>query len=401
MLSSDSVVLDAQNHRIVPVTDTPSSSGNATLSLQESDALTQSEARLRASEAQLRDLQMRLESALFAGEVATWTYDLVNERIVADDRLAGLFSLSPEQAAGGAIGVYLQAMHPDDRAVVSDAVAKAVAGQNDYYVEYRILLPGGASRWLSARGKVRRDETGRAVSLPGVVMDITARIERERTERFLSDLTTRMRTLLDPEDVLYETAKAVCTFFNANRCLYVEVSETADTLIVRRDFVQGDGIESIAGTYPIMAFGPPVIESLRAGNITSSDDVEADPRLDEEYRATFRATNFRAFLGVPIHRAGRWEAVLAVHQAQPRVWTSDEKQLLSEVAERTWLAVENARLYRAMRDEVEQRREQGEFLRRILESTPDCIKTLSLDGKVLAMNEGGRRVMEVDDFGAV
>lgn len=39
-----------------------------------------------------------------------------------------------------------------------------------------------------------------------------------------------------------------------------------------------------------------------------------------------------------------------------------------------------------------------EFLRRVIESSPDCIKTLDLQGHILSMNEGGQKIMEVDDF---
>ena len=41
------------------------------------------------------------------------------------------------------------------------------------------------------------------------------------------------------------------------------------------------------------------------------------------------------------------------------------------------------------------------FLRGVLASSGDCIKVLDLDGRLLFMNEGGQRVMEVDDFEAI
>ena len=39
-----------------------------------------------------------------------------------------------------------------------------------------------------------------------------------------------------------------------------------------------------------------------------------------------------------------------------------------------------------------------EFVRRILESSPDCIKVLDLQGRLLYMNDGGQVIMEIDDF---
>lgn len=39
-----------------------------------------------------------------------------------------------------------------------------------------------------------------------------------------------------------------------------------------------------------------------------------------------------------------------------------------------------------------------EFVRRIMESSQDCIKVLDLQGRLLYMNDGGQSIMEIDDF---
>ena len=39
-----------------------------------------------------------------------------------------------------------------------------------------------------------------------------------------------------------------------------------------------------------------------------------------------------------------------------------------------------------------------EFVRRIMESSQDCIKVLDLDARLLYMNDGGQQIMEIDDF---
>ena len=305
--------------------------------------------------------QLRLDAALSAGEIATWAWDLVSDRIVPDARLARLFGISPAEASDGRRELYFRAIHPDDRSRVTDAIERAVAKNEPYEVEYRVSLLDGSHRWLQSRGKVERDAAGNAVSLPGVVVDISEQMERRRQERFLSELTAYTHGLLDPEAVLYQVAEAVGRYTNAHRCLYIEIDDVANTLTVRRDYVQSAAIGSMAGIHPLDAFGPPIVASLRAGNVTQSEDTEIDPRLSPQNRATFRATNFRAFLGVPLHRAGQWVAVLALHYAQPRTWTSDEAVLLSAVMERTWLAVENARLFR----ETQRRAEREALLNRI------------------------------------
>jgi len=53
---------------------------------------------------------------------------------------------------------------------------------------------------------------------------------------------------------------------------------------------------------------------------------------------------------------GKPVAVLVADTKLPRAWLAEEIALLEAVAHRTWLSVENARLFRAMQDEVEERK---------------------------------------------
>jgi PAS domain S-box-containing protein len=160
----------------------------------------------RQSEEELRDTKTHLESALLAGNIATWTFDIVQNRVVADDNMARLFSVSPEAAAGGQLEVYLQAIHPDDRAQVTTIIEEAISYLEAYEAEYRVVLPDGSHRWLVARGKVDRDTNGKALALPGVVLDITPQKESASRERSrLTDIFMRapafMATLRGPQHI--------------------------------------------------------------------------------------------------------------------------------------------------------------------------------------------------------
>jgi PAS domain-containing protein len=64
--------------------------------------------------APLVEADRRLKSIQVASEVATWTWDILNDRVVADRNFARLFGVSPEVAAGGAIEKYIECIHPDD-----------------------------------------------------------------------------------------------------------------------------------------------------------------------------------------------------------------------------------------------------------------------------------------------
>lgn len=133
--------------------------------------------------AALEDATMRLESALKAGEIGTWTWDIVNNRVVADKNLAVFFSVSEDDAASGQLEKYLGSIHPEDRQRVDQLIAETLAGSDTFEAEYRLIDPNdGAIRWIVARGRVLRDSEGKPTQLPGVVIDIT---ERKRIDEEL------------------------------------------------------------------------------------------------------------------------------------------------------------------------------------------------------------------------
>lgn len=67
---------------------------------------------------------------------------------------------------------WLDAIHPDDRARVLDAVlTKQVSGR--YNEEYRIVRPDGSIRWIHDRAFPVRDASGNVYRIAGIAEDIT------------------------------------------------------------------------------------------------------------------------------------------------------------------------------------------------------------------------------------
>jgi PAS domain S-box-containing protein len=155
----------------------------------------------------LLDATQRLETILAANEVATWTWDVVNDRVIADKNLARLFGASSEGQTEGPIQIFMDAIHPEDRPKVAAAIGGALDGQNDKYaIDYRVVRPDGGISWLAARGKVERDNEGKPRYFPGVVIDIT---ERKSSEAKADDLRFR----LDQQAKLFDITLASITDF--------------------------------------------------------------------------------------------------------------------------------------------------------------------------------------------
>lgn len=79
----------------------------------------------------------------------------------------------------------LDAIHPDDRSRVDDALAE-LARTGLFREEFRIRRPDGEQRWVLVRTFPVRDDEGRTTRLVGLAEDVTARSLAEQAERELA-----------------------------------------------------------------------------------------------------------------------------------------------------------------------------------------------------------------------
>ncbi len=153
--------------------------------------------RERALHQELKDARGRLDAALEAGQIATFTWDVASDCVFADRNLQKLFAVSAEDADGGPLARYFQAIHPADREQVKAVLEKALAAGDRCEADYRIAEDGGVERSVSAYARIERDKAGRACVLTGVVIDIT---KRKKTEAALQESEKRYRNLFNSID---------------------------------------------------------------------------------------------------------------------------------------------------------------------------------------------------------
>ena len=85
---------------------------------------------------------------------------------------------------------------------------------------------------------------------------------------------------------------------------------------------------------------------------------------------------------------------LSVHDREPRELTLEQHDALRILSRQAAALREGRRIADALR-------ESEELKTRVIDSSPDCIKVLSLDGRLLSMNKGGMAALEICDFSAV
>ena len=109
-------------------------------------------------------------------------------------------------------------------------------------------------------------------------------------------------------------------------------------------------MKSIVGRYTFTHFGAECLRLMRAGEPYIVTDSHTDPRISETDRASYAMTTIRGVICVPILKAGRFVAAMAVHTAAPRLWQPDEVELVQRVAGRCWESIERAKVTQSLRE---------------------------------------------------
>jgi PAS domain S-box-containing protein len=186
----------------------------------ESIERTHAEDKLRRSEAYLAEAQKLSHTGSWAWRVATQEIIHSSEehsRLLGFDSEEGPWSL--ERLRGR--------VHPEDRDELSDIWRQAVREDKDYETDFRVLLPGGAVRYIHAVGHPFFNESGNAVEFIGTSMDVTERKraeeEREKLRQAQSDLAhvSRVTTMGELTASLAHEIKQpiAAAITDANTCL--------------------------------------------------------------------------------------------------------------------------------------------------------------------------------------
>lgn len=137
----------------------------------------------RAVEAALQRSEETYARAEAITHIGSWDWDIPSGELRWTDEIYRIFGQTP-QAFGATYPAFLDAIHPDDRQLVIDAVNASVAGPDvPYSIEHRVLRPDGEVRSVHERGQVYRDDQGNPIRMIGSVHDITERKQGEQRMR--------------------------------------------------------------------------------------------------------------------------------------------------------------------------------------------------------------------------
>ena len=158
----------------------------------------------------------------------------------------------------------------------------------------------------------------------------------ENRQAFLQRLNDAIRPLADPARILQETCRLLGTHLCVNRVAYGEIE--GDDCIIVHDYV--DGVPSLAGSLQWRNLGGSRTEDILKGWTLSVNDTSTESHTAEE-RAALQAAGIGAYICPLLVKDGRFVGAFGIHSRSPRVWTPYEIDLVQDVADRIWAAVEH------------------------------------------------------------
>lgn len=207
----------------------------------------------------------------------------------------------------------------------------------------------------------RLDPDGSISGIFVVAVDVTRQVRSRRVvesgetrKTFLLALSDRLRVLNDPDRIQYEAACLLGEYLQADRVGYAEDQGNGRDIVVTKNYV--NNVSSLEGSYVYADYGKTLLADFLAGHTVVRPDIPADPSLTPDEKEAHRLLELGATINKPLLREGNLAAVMFIHFTKPHRWSAEELALLEETAERTWSAVERARVDMAIRQREEQYR---------------------------------------------
>jgi PAS domain S-box-containing protein len=300
---------------------------------------------------------------------------------------------------------FLDAVHPADRDRLVAKMAKQAAGE-PMAEEYRVVRPDGSVRWVYDRGFPIRNEAGRVYRVAGIAEDVTARKRAEQDARFLADASAALAGLVDYQSTLQKVARLAVPSF-ADWCA-VDMLDEGGTL--RRLAVAHVDPSKVELAHEVYRRRPPdpaaprgVWHILRTGESEMTPEITdalltASVTDDDYLLGVLRRLGLRSYMGVPLGVRGRVLGVVTFIAAESgRRYDAADLAIAEDLAHRAAVAVENARLYQALK-EADRHKDEflallGHELRNPLAPIRTALHLLKLPGAA-AVGQRAREMME-------
>ncbi|MFN2350074.1 MAG: diguanylate cyclase [Thioalkalivibrio sp.] len=250
--------------------------------------------------------------------------------------------------------LFMDLIHPDDRQRVTTEVVEHLGHrQPRYRQEYRVVTGTGESIWIDDHTRVEYDPQGWALSLEGVLTDITPRKQAEQREASRSHVLALLAQRAQLPIILETLAREVELERPDMRCSIMLVDVSQQTLVM--------GAAPNLPTFYCRAIeGTPVKEGIGScghaaatGKVAISEDIQVDPRW-AGVQAVAQEAGLAACWSAPIlSSGGQVLGTFAIYHEHIHSPSEADIQLIQDKANLAAIAIERTRDAEALRESAE------------------------------------------------
>ena len=149
----------------------------------------------------LKESEERLTLAADSANFGVWEWNLSKDEVQVTPSRRELLGFP----SSGVIRFenFISRVHAEDRDRVRQAIQNAIEQRKVYDSQFRVVLPDGSVRWITARGTVQVNSDEKPIRIVGVSIDVTARkqaeLEAQQQRDELEQLRQQRTALLERE----------------------------------------------------------------------------------------------------------------------------------------------------------------------------------------------------------
>ena len=241
-----------------------------------------------------------------------------------------------------------------------------------YYSEEFLQLADGEYHELETIKTQVKDDSGRAIGLIGLGLDVTEQKEAQRQlqesearfrklaeqEALLNHLANNIRASLDLDTILATTVRQIRELLQLDHCLFIWYQpETSPPVWNVTYEAKNADLPSLLGLYPTDATASQAAQIANL-KIIRIDDVEnvTDP-VEQNF---FMSLGLSSMLNIPLQtQSGQIGLICCATCGTSRQWSDDEVELLVAVGNQLTIAINQAELYTKSLDSARIAQEQA------------------------------------------
>ncbi len=155
--------------------------------------------RKRADET-LRRSQAYLLEAQRIGHTGSWTHDIASGRVTITPEVHRIYGIRPDEDPSTA-AFFFTRIHPEDLPVVEEAYRRLLEEKCDFEMNFRIIFPGGSTRYIHNIGHATLNQSGEVVEVLGTAMDVTEPLRAKAELESAFEEIKRLRDQLHDENM--------------------------------------------------------------------------------------------------------------------------------------------------------------------------------------------------------